>query len=81
MDMPVKSKKNLWPLLGVAVLTLLIISPFDALPEAVLGPLGLIDDLGYGVLDIILLVYMYHKKKKEQLTSGNSVLDPGKKID
>lgn len=81
MDAPVKGKRNLWPLLGVVVLTLLIISPFDALPEAVLGPLGLLDDLGYGVLDIILLVYIYHKKKQDQLTAGGPGLDPDKKID
>lgn len=81
MNAPAPVKRNLWPMLGVAVLTLLIISPFDALPEAVLGPLGLLDDLGYGILDIALLLYIRHQKQQGSRLPGQAPLDPKKKLD
>jgi uncharacterized membrane protein YkvA (DUF1232 family) len=37
---------NYRPLLVVVLCVVYIISPIDLLPEAFLGPLGLIDDLG-----------------------------------
>lgn len=78
MNPPVQPKKSLWPMLGVVVLTLLIISPIDAIPDAI-PVLGWLDDLGYGILDIILLLYIQHRKKLD--AAPGPVLDPDKKID
>ncbi len=82
MAAPVVRKRTLnWPFLAVCLLTVLIISPVDPFPEMFAGPIGLLDDLGYGILDIILLLYIRHKKKlEEQQAADKPGLDPGKKI-
>ena len=42
--MSLKLPKNKWEWLQLAVILVYLISPIDILPEAVLGPLGLVDD-------------------------------------
>lgn len=82
MDAPAPRRRKLnWPFLAVCLLTLLIISPVDPIPEMFAGPIGLLDDLGYGILDIILLLYIRHKNKlEEQQAAGKPGLDPDKQI-
>ena len=81
MPPPVKTARTGWAFLAVAILTVLIISPVDAIPDWISGPLGFLDDLGYGILDIILLIYIRHKQQQDKQLAGKPPLNPGKKID
>lgn len=81
MNAPVvRTRKLTWPFVAVIFLSLLILSPVDLIPDWVSGPLGFLDDIGYGILDIILLLYIRHKNKLEEQSGGKPGLDPDKKI-
>ncbi len=80
MAAPVATGKPRWAIAAIVILTVLIFSPVDLLPEWFLGPLGLLDDLGYGILDIILLLYINHRQRQGALP-GTPPLDSAKKVD
>ncbi len=51
-DFVVKSLRFVWPALCGAY----VLSPIDFLPEALLGPVGLVDDLAAGALGVRALL-------------------------
>ena len=55
----------LWILFGAFIL--LIISPIDFIPELTTGPVGLIDDVVYGIVDLLIgaLIYTRTKRRKK----------------
>jgi hypothetical protein len=73
----------LWILFGA--LLLLIISPVDLIPELT-GPIGFVDDIIYGVVDLLIgaLIYSQTKRRKKvkhdagekDVTSGEKDITP-----
>jgi len=58
----VKFIKQNW----ILILSILyILSPIDFLPEFLIGPLGLVDDLGLVILLILKAIYNYRKDSKK----------------
>jgi len=56
--------KNNWLL----ILSLIyIISPIDFVPEFLLGPLGLIDDLGLVIVLLVIAIYKHSKANKSRI--------------
>lgn len=60
-----KNRKNFtWKQWAVVVLSaLVLVSPIDFMPEAVLGPIGLGDDIGLSVWSMVLLGLRSHATK------------------
>lgn len=54
--MSLKLPKNKWKWLQIAIILIYLLSPIDILPEALLGPLGLVDDAAAVLLLVRLLL-------------------------
>lgn len=62
------------------ILALLVISPIDPVSEIATGPLGLIDDVFYVILD--LLIFFYLKKQGKSVIPARPGAPPDpKRID
>jgi uncharacterized membrane protein YkvA (DUF1232 family) len=63
------------PLRGIAAMAgalVYLLSPVDVLPEAVLGPFGLLDDLGV-VGAVAMFVYRLIQARQQAMTPGANV--------
>jgi uncharacterized membrane protein YkvA (DUF1232 family) len=57
---------------------LYLISPVDLVPEAILGPLGLVDDAG-AVAAVVLLVYKLVTARRILADGGVELSRPGRR--
>jgi uncharacterized membrane protein YkvA (DUF1232 family) len=62
-------------LVAMGAAALYLISPIDLLPEAILGPLGLVDDAGV-VAAVVLFVYKLVKARQILADSGIELRRP-----
>ena len=62
-------------LVAMGAAALYLISPLDLLPEAILGPLGLVDDAGV-VAAVVLFVYKLVKARQILADSGIELRRP-----
>jgi len=62
-------------LVAMGAAALYLISPIDLLPEAILGPLGLVDDAGV-VAAVVLFVYKLVKARQILAESGIELRRP-----
>jgi uncharacterized membrane protein YkvA (DUF1232 family) len=62
-------------LVAMGAAALYLISPIDLLPEAILGPLGLVDDTGV-VAAVVLFVYKLVKARQILADSGIELRRP-----
>jgi len=62
-------------LVAMGAAALYLISPIDVLPEAILGPLGLVDDAGV-VAAVVLFVYKLVKARQILADSGIELRRP-----
>jgi uncharacterized membrane protein YkvA (DUF1232 family) len=62
-------------LVAMGAAAVYLISPIDLLPEAILGPLGLVDDAGV-VAAVVLFVYKLVKARQIHAASGIELRRP-----
>lgn len=65
-------------LIAMGTAAVYLISPIDVLPEAVLGPLGLVDDAGVTVA-VVLFIYKLVKAQRILADSGVDVRRLGRR--
>jgi len=66
---PVRSlTRGMGKLLILVIMVLYVISPVDLLPEAVLGPIGLIDDLAVIIFGVSFLGFDLFKGMRQKRT-------------
>jgi uncharacterized membrane protein YkvA (DUF1232 family) len=65
-------------LVAMGAAALYLISPIDLVPEAILGPLGLVDDAGV-VAAVVLFVYKLVKARQILADSGIELRRPGRR--
>ena len=65
-------------LIAMGTAAVYLISPIDVLPEAILGPLGLVDDAGVTVA-VVLFVYKLVKARRILADAGVELPRPGRR--